>query len=135
MLSYFWLSAPPQEAPIGVGAQGLGEIYEEEYVAASAAGAAVTDRDDKVRAEARALAKLLFGKLDALSHFHYAPKPVLEDLSVRADVPALAMEEVAPQVTRARPPHPHPVPAVQHGFVGLTWDVTHPGGSSPLCRK
>ena len=69
-------------------------------MAAATAGAATSDRDEKVRAEARALAKLLFAKLDALSHFHYAPKPVLEELSVRADVPALAMEEVAPQVTR-----------------------------------
>jgi U3 small nucleolar ribonucleoprotein component len=78
--------------------QGLGEIYEEEYVAAAAGGATTDDRDEKVRNEARALVKLLFAKLDALSHFHYAPKPVIEDLSVRADVPALAMEEVAPQV-------------------------------------
>ena len=78
--------------------QGLGEIYEEEYVRAAAGGAAADDRDEKVRAEARGLVKLLFAKLDALSHFHFAPKPVIEDLSVRADVPALAMEEVAPQV-------------------------------------
>ncbi len=65
---------------------------------AAAGGAATDDRDEKVRAEARGLVKLLFAKLDALSHFHFAPKPVIEDLSVRADVPALAMEEVAPQV-------------------------------------
>lgn len=78
--------------------QGLGEIYEEEYVRAAAGGAATQDRDEKVRAEARSLVKALFAKLDALSHFHFAPKPVIEDLSVRADVPALAMEEVAPQV-------------------------------------
>ncbi|BDA50529.1 probable U3 small nucleolar ribonucleoprotein protein MPP10 at C-terminar half [Coccomyxa sp. Obi] len=78
--------------------KGLGEIYEEEYVRAAAGGAATQDRDEKVRAEARSLVKALFAKLDALSHFHFAPKPVIEDLSVRADVPALAMEEVAPQV-------------------------------------
>ncbi len=78
--------------------QGLGDIYEEEYVRAAAGGAATQDRDEKVRAEARSLVKALFAKLDALSHFHFAPKPVIEDLSVRADVPALAMEEVAPQV-------------------------------------
>ncbi len=78
--------------------QGLGEIYEEEFVAAAAGGAAATNADEAVRAEARGLIRLLFGKLDALSHNHFAPKPVVEQTSVRGDVPALAMEEVAPQV-------------------------------------
>jgi len=77
----------------------LGEIYEEEFVQATAAatGTALDDKEEKVRAEARSLTKELFAKLDALSHFQYAPKPVVEDLSVKTDVPALAMEEVAPQ--------------------------------------
>lgn len=79
--------------------QGLGELYEEEFVAATTAGAsAAVDKHDAVRLEARVLMKELFGKLDALSHFQYAPKPVIEEMQVRADVPALAMEEVAPQV-------------------------------------
>ena len=80
--------------------QGLGEIYEAEFVQAQAAvtGTALEDKEEKVRGEARALTRALFAKLDALSHFQYAPKPVIEDLSIRADVPALAMEEVAPQV-------------------------------------
>ena len=79
--------------------QGLGDIYEEEFVAATASGASTAvDKQDAVRQEAKNLMKELFGKLDALSHFHYAPKPVIEEMQVRADVPALAMEEVAPQV-------------------------------------
>ncbi|KAL3156038.1 hypothetical protein ABBQ32_013026 [Trebouxia sp. C0010 RCD-2024] len=79
--------------------KGLGELYEEEFVAATTAGAsAAVDKHDAVRLEARVLMKELFGKLDALSHFQYAPKPVIEEMQVRADVPALAMEEVAPQV-------------------------------------
>ena len=80
--------------------QGLGEIYEEEFTQATAAatGTALDDKEEKVRAKARALTRELFAKLDALAHFQYAPKPVVEDLAVRADVPALAMEEVAPQV-------------------------------------
>ena len=79
--------------------QGLGELYEEEFVAATTAGASTAvDKHDAVRLEARTLMKELFGKLDALSHFQYAPKPVIEEMQVRADVPALAMEEVAPQV-------------------------------------
>ncbi|KAL0024355.1 hypothetical protein WJX79_002946 [Trebouxia sp. C0005] len=79
--------------------KGLGDIYEEEFVAATASGASTAvDKQDAVRQEAKNLMKELFGKLDALSHFHYAPKPVIEEMQVRADVPALAMEEVAPQV-------------------------------------
>lgn len=82
--------------------QGLGELYEEEFVAATTAGASTAvDKQDAVRQEARVLMKDLFGKLDALSHFHYAPKPVIEEMQVRSDVPALAMEEVVPQVSRA----------------------------------
>ena len=79
--------------------QGLGDIYEEEFVVATASGpSTAVDKQDAVRQEAKNLMKELFGRLDALSHFHYAPKPVIEEMQVRADVPALAMEEVAPQV-------------------------------------
>ena len=74
-------------------------MYEEEYVAATASGASTAvDKQDAVRQEAKNLLKELFGKLDALSHFQYAPKPIIEEMQVRSDVPALAMEEVAPQV-------------------------------------
>ena len=38
----------------------------------------------------------LVAKLDALSHFHFAPKPVVEELTVRSDVAAVLMEEAAP---------------------------------------
>ena len=74
-------------------------MYEDEFVAATASGASTAvDKQDALRQEAKKLMKELFGKLDALSHFHYAPKPVIEEMQVRSDVPALAMEEIAPQV-------------------------------------
>jgi len=41
------------------------------------------------------------GKLDALTHFHFAPKPVVEDLNVRSDVAAVVMEEAAPVTVSA----------------------------------
>ena len=78
--------------------QGLGELYEEQYVSAATGVASAADRQQPVRDEARRLMRELFVKLDSLTHFHFAPKPVLEELQVRSDVPALAMEEVAPQV-------------------------------------
>ena len=81
--------------------QGLGELYEDEYQAA--AGHAAEDKEEPLRAQARVALKHLFLKLDALSHWRFAPKPVLEEMAVRADVPALLMEEVAPQVRRPCP--------------------------------
>jgi Mpp10 protein len=41
----------------------------------------------------------LFAKLDALSHLSLTPKPVVTDLEVHADMPAIAMEEAAPIAT------------------------------------
>lgn len=38
-------------------------------------------------------------QLDALSHLSLTPKPVLTDLEVHADMPAIAMEEAAPVAT------------------------------------
>jgi len=46
--------------------------------------------------EVHALFMALTTKLDALSHFHFAPKPVTEELTVKVDAPALEAEEVAP---------------------------------------
>ncbi|KAK8657050.1 hypothetical protein V6N13_035313 [Hibiscus sabdariffa] len=42
------------------------------------------------------LFKKLCLKLDAFSHFHFTHKPVVEDMSIQTNVPALAMEEIAP---------------------------------------
>ncbi|KAJ9528355.1 hypothetical protein QJQ45_014333 [Haematococcus lacustris] len=77
-------------------AKGLGEEYEEAYVKAAGGTTQVQDAEDKLRQAARLLFQELVAKLDALSHFHYTPKPVVEDLSVRTDVAAVRMEEAAP---------------------------------------
>lgn len=63
--------------------QGLGEIYEEEYVKA-ATGFSAPDKQDSIRQQASALFKALCVKLDALSSFTYTPKPVVTELEVRA---------------------------------------------------
>ncbi|KAG6476474.1 hypothetical protein ZIOFF_065716 [Zingiber officinale] len=65
--------------------KGLAEIYEEKYAQKTGLAPALLSASDKLKIE-----------LDALSHFHFAPKPVIEDMSIQVNVPALAMEEVAP---------------------------------------
>jgi U3 small nucleolar RNA-associated protein MPP10 len=59
--------------------QSLAEIYEGEYVAAQAGGAAGDDRDGKLKKEHDEIQKLWDGicyKLDALCNAHFTPKPV-----------------------------------------------------------
>ncbi|THG06481.1 hypothetical protein TEA_011808 [Camellia sinensis var. sinensis] len=76
--------------------KGLAEVYEEEYVQKTGLVSAALSFSDEQKKEASVLFKKLCLKLDALSHFHFAPKPVIEDMSIQANVPALAMEEIAP---------------------------------------
>ncbi|CDY30769.1 BnaC07g16690D [Brassica napus] len=83
--------------------KGLAEVYEEEYVQKSNPLFAPSTFSDELKKEVPFL-KLVFKhaiqelclKLDALSHFHFTPKPVIEEMSIQTNVPAIAMEEVAP---------------------------------------
>ncbi|QCD81057.1 U3 small nucleolar RNA-associated protein MPP10 [Vigna unguiculata] len=97
------LSKLPSKAPREVkelddnkSKQGLAEIYEQEYVQKTDPTSAPLSFKDEQKNEANMLFKRLCLKLDALSHFNFAPKPVIEDMSIQANVPALAMEEIAP---------------------------------------
>ncbi|KAJ6882256.1 U3 small nucleolar ribonucleoprotein MPP10-like [Populus alba x Populus x berolinensis] len=76
--------------------KGLADVYEEEYVQKTNPAAAPLSFSDEQKEEASVLFKKLCLKLDALSHYHFAPKPVIEDMSIQANVSALAMEEIAP---------------------------------------
>ncbi|CAG8822430.1 38428_t:CDS:10, partial [Gigaspora margarita] len=75
----------------------LAEIYEESYVKQTSD---IPDEKDealkKEHQEIENMFKELCHKLDALSNFHYTPKPPRPEISVIADVPAIAMEEVIP---------------------------------------
>lgn len=62
--------------------QGLGEVYESEYVQ-QATGFTAPDKAEPLRRQAVALFRILCGKLDALSSFAFTPKPVVEELEVR----------------------------------------------------
>ncbi|KAL1371544.1 hypothetical protein HN51_001779 [Arachis hypogaea] len=76
--------------------KGLAEIYEQEYVEKEDPTSAPLSFRDEQKQQASVLFKKLGLKLDALAHFSFAPKPVIEDMSVQINVPALAMEEIAP---------------------------------------
>ncbi|XP_020520694.1 U3 small nucleolar ribonucleoprotein protein MPP10 isoform X2 [Amborella trichopoda] len=76
--------------------KGLAEIYEEDYMQKAGLASAAPSFRDELQREASLLFKKLSIRLDALSHFHFTPKPVIEEMSIQTNVPALAMEEVAP---------------------------------------
>lgn len=81
---------------------GLGELYEREYLKKTTG----FDRDaheketeeDAAKEEMKELFANLCSQLDALSNYHFAPRPVADEADVknREDVPAIAMEEVLP---------------------------------------
>ncbi|CAA7056946.1 unnamed protein product [Microthlaspi erraticum] len=85
-----------KELDDGKSKKGLAEVYEEEYVQKANPGFAPATFSDELKKEASMLFKKLCLKLDSLSHFHFTPKPVIEELSIQTNVPAIAMEEVAP---------------------------------------
>lgn len=74
----------------------LPDIYGNEYLQKTGLVPTALSFSDEQKKEATMLFKKLCLKLDALSHFHFTPKPVIEDMSIQANVPALAMEEIAP---------------------------------------
>lgn len=74
--------------------KGLGESYTEEFMNARDAVEGVEKEESELHREVRALWKALGVRLDALSHFQFAPKPVVEEMSITNRVPALQLEEV-----------------------------------------
>nr|XP_043615243.1 U3 small nucleolar ribonucleoprotein protein MPP10 [Erigeron canadensis] len=76
--------------------KGLGEIYADEYAVKTGLVSKALTILDEQKKEATEIFKKLCLKLDALSHFHFTPKPIIEDMSIQPNVPALAMEEIAP---------------------------------------
>ncbi|CAI5495537.1 unnamed protein product [Closterium sp. Naga37s-1] len=75
-------------------AQGLAEIYEAQFLKAAGQAPEGMSATEQIKYEAARMFKHLCTKLDALSHFHFAPKPIMDDIDVTANVPAIAMEEV-----------------------------------------
>ncbi|KAH8839864.1 hypothetical protein MCOR02_003261 [Pyricularia oryzae] len=79
--------------------QGLAEIYEEEYVKNANPDTYVSQSDEKLRKEEKEIEQMwkeVSAKLDALSSWHYKPKPAAPSLTVVSDVATVAMEDAQP---------------------------------------
>ncbi|XP_012620065.1 U3 small nucleolar ribonucleoprotein MPP10 [Microcebus murinus] len=72
----------------------LAEIYEQEYIKLNQQKTAEEENPEHV--EIQKMMDSLFLKLDALSHFHFIPKPAVPEIKVVSNLPAITMEEVAP---------------------------------------
>ena len=81
------------------GKQSLAELYEEEHIKKLDPDAYVSQADEKLtrdEEEIKQMWKDISGKLDALSSWHYKPKPAAPTLTVVADVATVAMEDAQP---------------------------------------
>ncbi len=79
--------------------QSLAEIYEEDHVKKNDPDTYVSKSDEKLRKEEHEVERMwkdLCGKLDALSSWHYKPRPTAPSLTVVADVATIAMEDAQP---------------------------------------
>ncbi|MFH4978994.1 hypothetical protein AB6A40_005703 [Gnathostoma spinigerum] len=76
--------------------QSLAEVYEEEYQKSRNEGPSSTPSVRQDVEEIGSLIADLFSKLDALSHYQYAPKAVRPEIQIINNMPALQKEEVGP---------------------------------------
>ncbi|TVY31447.1 U3 small nucleolar RNA-associated protein, partial [Lachnellula subtilissima] len=79
--------------------QSLAEMYEEEHVKNNYPDTYVSKADEKTQKEEKeieAMWKDVSAKLDALSSWHYKPKPAAPSLTVVSDVATISMEDAQP---------------------------------------
>ncbi|CAL8350852.1 unnamed protein product [Merluccius merluccius] len=72
----------------------LAQIYEQEYIKQTQQKTEVEENPAHV--EIKKMMDTLFLKLDALSNFHFTPKPAVPEIKVVSNLPSISMEEVAP---------------------------------------
>ncbi|XP_045888064.1 U3 small nucleolar ribonucleoprotein protein MPP10 isoform X2 [Micropterus dolomieu] len=75
--------------------QSLAEIYEQEYLKQTQQKTE-EEKENPAHVEIQKLMDTLFLKLDALSNFHFTPKPPVPEVKVVSNLPSITMEEVAP---------------------------------------
>ncbi|KAJ1935622.1 U3 snoRNP protein [Linderina macrospora] len=114
----------------------LAEEYEDAFMAQKAGDAYVPESDAKVTAAHKEIDDLfrnLFVQLDAMSHFHFAPKPLSTEIEIRSSAPALDMEEKLPvNVSTAQQLAPEEVYEKDKGRNGRTGDLV---GNSEMTRE
>ncbi|XP_076011500.1 U3 small nucleolar ribonucleoprotein MPP10 [Genypterus blacodes] len=74
--------------------QSLAQIYEQEYMKQNQQK--TEEEENPAQVEIQKLMDTLFLKLDALSNFHFTPKPSIPEVKVVSNLPSVTMEEVAP---------------------------------------
>nr|XP_061811262.1 U3 small nucleolar ribonucleoprotein protein MPP10-like isoform X2 [Nerophis lumbriciformis] len=74
--------------------QSLAEIYEQEYIKQTQQK--TEEEENPAHVEIQKLMDALFLKLDALSNFHFTPKPSVPEVKVVSNLPSITMEEVTP---------------------------------------
>ncbi|KAJ2593751.1 U3 snoRNP protein [Coemansia sp. RSA 1797] len=114
----------------------LAEEYESEYMAQKAGDAFVPENEAKLTESHRDVdsqMRNLFTQLDALSHFHFAPRPAAMDIEIRTNTPALQMEEKLPvSMTQADQLAPSEIFDKRQKGAGRTGDIV---GDTELSRE
>lgn len=80
--------------------KGLGEIYENEYIATKSSGI-TQDPDSSTRETVKIQFLHLCAKLDQLSHGQFKPVPSIEEVTFKVDLPAIMMEDTTPDIANA----------------------------------
>ena len=76
---------------------GLGDVYAKDYEENVLGNASAKDIEkQELHDEINGIWDELSSKLDAMSNYHFTPKPVVDDIQIKSSVASIQMEEVLP---------------------------------------